>query len=271
MNKKNPPLFVIWMFGLILCAMLEVPVWAMAFGSVLFGLLVMLVRRYWTALWLGYFAHGIWNDPEKALKLYDFGYGGGGRAAAPMIAYAMLLMEQYRYDKALAVLWEVQNRTDMNHTMRLVSRQDLAIAMEKTGDVSSALLEMEKIQQEYECLGSNFYSTLAYFYIQAGEYEKAAAANEQSGKEEPNGAYYDNLALIAYRQGDYAQAKVLFEKALEMDDSIISPRFYLGVLAEQQGDTDTAAEYFREVYESGVTGLSTISREEVQKKYGLYC
>lgn len=262
---------MIWIFGLFACAILQVPVWGMALGSVLFGLLVLLVRRYQTALWLGYFLHGIRNDPEKALKFYDFGYSGGGRAAAPMIAYAMLLMERCLYEEALTVLQETQDRTDMNHTMRLVSRQDLAIALEKTGDISSAILEMEKIRQEYECLGSNFYSTMAYFYIQAGEYEKAAEANAQCGTEEKSGAYYDNLALIAYRQGEFAQAKVLFEKALTVDDSMVSPKYHLGILAEARGETDAAGDYFREAYESGVTGLSTISREEVQEKYDLYC
>jgi tetratricopeptide (TPR) repeat protein len=242
----------------------------MVLGSLAYAIVLAIVQHRLCALWLGYFFHGIGKRPEAALKLYSFGYARGARAGAPMLAYAMLLMELCRYEEALTVLREVQHRTDLNHFMQLLSRQDLALALEKTGDVPAAIEEMEKIRQEYESLGSNFYSNLAYFYIQAGAYEKAEEINEKAGEEEKSGAYYDNLALVAYRRADYVQAETLFKKALEVDSSMVSPQYHLGILAEMRGDADAAADYFRAASETGVTGLSTITRQQLEEKCTQY-
>lgn len=270
MGKKRGNPFLIWILGLFACAMLGVPVWGIALGSLAYAVVLLSVHYQLCTLWFGYFFHVIRKQPETALKLYDFGYGRGARAGVPMIPYAMLLMESYRYDEALAVLLEVQHRTDLNHIMRLLSRQDLALAMEKTGDVASAIAEMERIRLEYECLDSDFYSTLAYFYIQAGLYDKAEEINALAGAEEQTGAYYDNLALIAYRRREYEQAKMLFKKALEEDDSMVSPRYHLGMLAEMRGDESAAAAWFCAAWETGVTGLSTITPQQLEEKYSQY-
>lgn len=269
MSGKKVNHFMIWILGLVVCAMLHVPVWGMILGSLTYGVLLLLLRFQLSAFWAGYFIHGIWNKPETARKLYDFGYEHGARAGAPLIAYAMLLLEDGRYPRALEVLQAVQDRTDLNQTMRLVSRQDLAIAWEKNGETALAIEEMEKIRQEYECLGSNFYANLAYFYIQAGDYDKAEEINELSEDAEETGAYYDNLALIAWKKEDKAQAKMLFEKALTVDEAMVSPKYYLGMLAEEQGDMETAAKYFRAALDSGITGLNTVSRKQVEER--LFC
>lgn len=272
MGKKKSNLLVIWILGLFVCAMLQVPVWGMVLGSAAYAVLILLLRLHLSIFWAGYFVHGIWEKPEAALKLYDFAYTHGARAGAPMIAYAMLLMERFRYAEALSVLQEVQNRRDLNQKMRLVSRQDLAIAREKTGNIAAAIEEMEKIRQEYECLGSDFYGTLAYFYIQAGEYRKAEEINELSRTEdEGSGAYYDNLALIAYHQKKPEQAEALFQKALELDAAMVSPRYYLGLIAAQKGDFSEAARYFQQVHDSGITGLNTVSAVEAEEEFHRYC
>lgn len=267
-KKSNP--FMIWILGLAVCAMLHVPVWGMILGSLGYGVLLLFLNLPLSTFWTGYLIHGIWNNPETARKLYDYGYDHGARAGAPMIAYAMLLMEDGRYPKALGVLQEVQERPDLNQTMRLVSRQDLAIAWEKNGDISRAIEEMEKIRQEYECLGRNFYSNLAYFYIQAGDFDKAEEINELPEDTEKTGAYYDNLALIAWRKEDKEQAKLLFEKALAEDEAMVSPKYYLGMLEEEEGNLDAAENYFRMALSSGITGLSTISRQQVEKRLCRY-
>lgn len=270
MKKTSPNFFLIWIVGLMFCALAQLPIGAILLLSAGYGVLILLLRFYLSVLWGAYMLHGVWKQPKKALKLYNYAYLHGARAGAPMLAYAMLLMEHCRYEEALTVLREVQHRTDLNHFMQLLSRQDLALALEKTGDVPAAIEEMEKIRQEYESLGSNFYSNLAYFYIQAGAYEKAEEINEKAGEEEKSGAYYDNLALVAYRRADYAQAGALFEKALEVDSSMVSPQYHLGILAEMRGDAYAAADYFRAASETGVTGLSTITRQQLEEKCAQY-
>lgn len=272
MDHKKPNFFLIWIVVLIVCATLQMPVWGILLVCVGYGVLVLLLRFQQSLFWTAYLIHGMLSKPETALKLYDYAYSRGARAGAPMIAYAMLLMERSRYAQALEILQEVQTRRDLNPRMRLISRQDLALALSKTGNTTAAIEEMEKIRQDHECLGSSFYGTLAYFYILAGLYDKAEEINTLSRtRPEDDGAYYDNLGLIAYRKGNLEEAEALFQSALEADEAMLSPRYHLGLLAEARGDTAEAKEFFRAVYDGGVTGLSTISPEAAEEKYRQYC
>lgn len=269
---KKHVLLVLWIAGLLVCAVLEVPVWGMVLGSAAYLVLVLFLRRNRSAFWIGYLLQGVLHRPEAAFRLYGFAYRRGGKAGAPMMAYAMLLMEKSQYEQSLAVLKDVQEMDGLSPALRKISRQDLALAYEKTGDVQSAIEIMEQMRQDYEYLRPDFYTTLAYYYIEAGAYDMAeqinALAQTEDGK--AGGAAYDNEALIAYRKGDLEQAAALFRKALEADGGMISPQYYLGLIAEETGDTGTAAQCFRAVHDAGVSGLNTISGTEAEEKYLQY-
>lgn len=268
---KKHCFLVIWAVGVLACSAGKVPVWGIVLGSAAYGVLVLLLRFTRSLFWIGYFLQGVLNRPETAFRLYEFAYRHGGRVGPPMIAYAMLLMQKTRYAEALALLKDVQNLQDLDPPTRKISRQNLAIASEKTGDVAGAIAIMEQMRQDYEYFRSDFYTTLAYFYIEAGEYDTAEQINEQARTEgEDCGAVYDNQALIAYKTGDLEQAEALFRKALELDDAMISPRYYLGRIAEEKGDRDTAAQCFWAVHNAGITGLNTVSGEEAEEKYLQY-
>ena len=272
MNVINKhPYILIWFVGLIVFTLLEIPLWGIVLLSLVYSLAVMLLRFKQSAFWIGYFLHGMLHQPEKARPIYDFAYSHGGKAGPPMCAYALLLMESCQHDQALRVLRDVQRATDLSPAMRTLSRRDLALAYEKTGDVKTAIEIMEQLRQEYEYFRSDFYTTLAYFYIEAGDYDKAAEINELAQAEDREcGAVYDNQALIAYRKGDLTQAEALFQKALDLDEDMVSPRFHLGLIAEEKGDRETAAQYFRDVHNAHITGLNTITRESAEEKYRQY-
>lgn len=54
---------------------------------------------------------------------------------------------------------------------------------------------------------------------------------------------YNNLATIAYAQGDYAKAKEWLQKALRVDNKLAEANANLGLLALQQGNLDEAENY----------------------------
>lgn len=268
---KKHGFLVVWAVGVLVCSLGKVPIWGIVLGSAAYGVLVLLLRFSRSLFWIGYFFQGVLNRPEVAFRLYAFAYRHGGRVGPPMIAYAMLLMQKTRYEEALALLEEVQNLPNLDPPTRKICRQNLAIACEKTGDVGGAIAVMEQMRQDYEYFRSDFYLTLAYFYIEAGEYDTAEQINGLARTEgEDCGAFYDNQALIAYKTGDLERAEALFRKALELDAAMISPRYYLGRIAEEKGDHDTAARYFLAVHNAGITGLNTVSREEAEEKYLQY-
>lgn len=269
---RNSRWITVWVLALFVCAMCQVPVRYMVLGSLVFGILFLLLHFHRSMFWLAYLLHGMFNRPDKAFPLYDKAYQHGARSGPPMIAYAMLLMEAGEYAQALEILQEVGKQNNLKPQLEKISRMDLALAYEKNGNLSEAIEALEQMRADYEYLSSDFYATLGYCYIEADEYEKAEACNLLALElEETCAAVYDNRGLIARKTGDDAQAEFFFRKALELDDSLVSPKFQLGCIAEERGDAEVAAAYFRAVSESALTGLSTVSRGEAEEKYAQFC
>lgn len=269
---KKHPFVCIWAVGLCVCAICRVPLWGTILGSLLYGLVIVLTRPYRSLFWMGYVLQGIFHCPGAAGKLYEIAYRGGGRAGMPMMAYAMLLLENFRYEESLEVLLEAKGRKDLSPALEKICRQNLAIAYEKTGNLSQAIAGLEQMRQDYQYHRSDFYTMLAFFYIEAGDLDKAEQVNALAGEEgTANGGMYDNLGLIAYKRGDLEEAEDMFQKALEAEETMLSPRYYLAQIAEDRGDRETAARYLRDLSGRTVTGLNTLSREAIEEKCRPYC
>lgn len=269
---RNSRWLYVWIIALFVCAMCAVPIWAIALGSLVYGMGIFLLHFHQSLFWLGYLLHGMFNRPEKALPLYTRAYQHGARPGPPMIAYAMLLLEAEEYAQALEVLQEVRKQKNLRPQLEKISRMDLALAYEKNGNLAEAIETLEQMRADYAYLRSDFYATLGYLYIEANEYEKAEACNLLALEQEENcAAVYDNRGLMARKTGEDARAEALFRKALELDSSMVSPKFQLGCIAEARGDAQTAAAYFRAVHESALTGLSTVSRAQAEEKYVQFC
>ena len=88
------------------------------------------------------------------------------------------------------------------------ARQDLAIAYWKMGDLTKAIDTMEQMLKDYEYFSIDFYTTIGYFYIEAGDYDKATEfSNKALDEDESHGPAYDNLGQIQYRLGNYEEAE----------------------------------------------------------------
>ena len=263
--------FLLWTALLVVAIILKVPFGYILLGTLGYIILMMLIRLPRTAMLLGYILEGYRKKPDKAFPMYEFGYEHGGRVAGPMIAYGMQLLRRSEYEKGLTVLQDVLMIENLNPTMLKIVRQDLAIAYWKNGDLETAISTLELMLKDYDYFNDDFYGTLGYFYIEAGQYDKATElSNKALTVNEGNGPVYDNLGLIAYAQGDLEEAKELFLKALDMRDTMSATKYYLGLIAEQEGDKEMARTYFAAAYNSKVTGINTVSREQVEAKYHQY-
>ncbi|MCF0136195.1 MAG: tetratricopeptide repeat protein [Lachnospiraceae bacterium] len=268
--KKNY-LFTIWLVAFLVLTFLKVSFGWIFLGTLVYLLLVLLLRLPRTVFTLGYLLQGGGKEATSR-KMYEWAYKKGARVGAPMIAYGMMLLKNSEYPEGLKVLQDVLLVPKLNPNFLKVVRQDLSIAYYKNGDLETAISTLELMLEEYEFFSGDFYTTLGYFYIEAGDYEKAREINERALKEDAScGAAYDNLALIEYEQGRPEEAEELFLKALELKDTMVSSKYYLGLIAEQKGDADAAADYFTAAHGGTITGLNTITREQVDAKYDEYC
>lgn len=269
---KKHPFLILWIAAVIACIFFKVPFGFVALGTLVYILLILLIQLPKTMFFLGYLMQGPGKKPDLAMKMYQYAYDHGARVGAPMIAYGMLLLTNFRYAEGLTVLQDVLMVPNLNPNFLKVTRQDLAIAYYKNDELDKAISTMELMLEEYEYFSGDFYTTLGYFYILAKDYDKATEINEKALSDDPSfGPAYDNLGLIAYEKEDLEEAEELFKKALDLRDTMVSSKYYLGLIAEKRGDSDEASTYFAAAHAGKITGLNTITPEEINEKYKEYC
>ena len=62
----------------------------------------------------------------------------------------------------------------------------------------------------------------------------------------------------------------MFRKALDLKPDMADSKYYLGRIAEIKGDSEMAAAFYHAAARSLITGMNTVSREEVDKKSQAY-
>ena len=258
---------ILMMVGMIL----QLNGWYLVLGTFAYMLLYALIKLPKTVAFIGYFLQAGPHKVDTAFSCYEFAYKKGGLVAGPMLAYGILLLQRSEYEKSLKVMQDVLVLPNLNATMLKSARQDVAYSYWKTGDLETAISTLELMRQDYDILDADFFTALAYLYIEAGDLEKAEEITQEALKEEADsGPAYDNFGIIAYKRGNLEEAKELFEKALELKDDMASSKYYLGLIAEDEGDTEAALDYFEAALRCNINGLNIISKKAVEEKIAQY-
>lgn len=134
-------------------------------------------------------AHGK-GDLEQAKKLYEEAIDKGLMSARPMLGYAILLIREGSYDKAMPLLIKAQKCPDLTPDQKSQLFVDYAACLMKKGELDKAIHLLEK-QHNRAPIGLT-YQTLGYMYVEkySGAKPVAEAAPEQPAEapEMPEGA-----------------------------------------------------------------------------------
>lgn len=134
-------------------------------------------------------AHGK-GDLEQAKKLYEEAIDKGLMSARPMLGYAILLIREGSYDKAMPLLIKAQKCPDLTPDQKSQLFVDYAACLMKKGELDKAIHLLEK-QHNRAPIGVT-YQTLGYMYVEKysgakpvaeAEPEKAAEAPEMPDTE----------------------------------------------------------------------------------------
>lgn len=134
-------------------------------------------------------AHGK-GDLEQAKKLYEEASDKGLMSARPMLGYAILLIREGSYDKAMPLLIKAQKCPDLTPDQKSQLFVDYAACLMKKGELDKAIRLLEK-QHNRAPIGLT-YQTLGYMYVEKysgakpvaeAEPEKAAEAPEMPDTE----------------------------------------------------------------------------------------
>lgn len=134
-------------------------------------------------------AHGK-GDLEQAKKLYEEAIDKGLMSPRPMLGYAILLIREGSYDKAMPLLIKAQKCPDLTPDQKSQLFVDYAACLMKKGELDKAIHLLEK-QHNRAPIGLT-YQTLGYMYVEKysgakpvaeAEPEKAAEAPEMPDTE----------------------------------------------------------------------------------------
>lgn len=108
-------------------------------------------------------AHGK-GDLEQAKKLYKEAIDKGLMSARPMLGYAILLIREGSYDKAMPLLIKAQKCPDLTPDQKSQLFVDYAACLMKKGELDKAIHLLEK-QHNRAPIGLT-YQTLGYMYVE---------------------------------------------------------------------------------------------------------
>lgn len=267
---KHPHL-IISIVAAILTVVFGIPFWGLLVFYLAYGIIMYLVHFASAVGMTGYLLDAFFHNQKAAIPLYRYAARHGSKNVYGLLAYGLYLLRSCQYAESLSVFEYILCLKDSKSVLIKYARQDFAIALWKNGRIQDAISTMEQMLADYEYFSIDFYTTLGYFYIEAGNYEKAIEyTNKALDEDESHGPAYDNLGQIAYRQGRYEEAKNLLLKALDLKDTMADSKYYLGLIYEQAGDRDTARDFFIAAHESDITGMNTVERETIDAKYQEY-
>ena len=108
-------------------------------------------------------AHGK-GDLEKAKALYQEAIGKGVLEARPMLAYALILIREGKYEEAMDLLLKAQKAPDLTPDRKTQLFVDYAACCAKTGQIDKGVKLLER-QHERTAIGIS-YQTLGYLYVE---------------------------------------------------------------------------------------------------------
>lgn len=268
--EKHPYLLITAAL-LLACIVFHIPFGWSLLVFVAYGLILYITHLGTAVGWTAYLLDGFLKKPAFAHALYRFAIKHNTRCVHAMLAYGLDMLRDCHYSEALPVFQQIVSMKDVSPMLLKYAEQDLAIAYWKCGQLDKAIETMEMMVAKYEYFSLDFNTTLGYFYIEAGDYDKALDYTDKALHEnETHGPAYDNLGQIAFRQGNYEDAERYFLKALDLKDTMVDSKYHLGLIYESWGNQELAAEYFAAAHQCNITGMNTVSREQVDAKYEQY-
>lgn len=199
------------------------------------------------------------RDLTKAYKL-------GLEKPAYLIAYGTLLMQKGDYALCKEVYEKAYEGLGVNVMYYNAIKSSIITCDYKLGNIEQSLKDAEEMFNEMK--NGTTYVIYGYILMMQGMLEKALEINREAFDYDPDDvAICDNLAQTYYRLGDIENAKIYFQKALEIKRNMIDSCYYLALIYIDEGKIDEAFELLDDAHDSKFSALTTVTPEELNKKY----
>ena len=154
---------------------------------------------------------------DEAMRLYDEAYAAGCRKNHVLMSYSILMMRRGMFERARELMKEISQIGGMNEDTHFELRVNYSICLWRLGILDKAIETIRYAGKH--CKNSTYYSSLGTFLVE-----------------------------MAGQTGEFEEARILLEEAMEYDDEDAATldnygEYYrlLGLKAAAEGDAQEAA------------------------------
>jgi len=203
------------------------------------------------------------GQDQEALKLYEQAMAEGMDSMRYILAYSVLLLRAGRFEECKDMLVKYQ-KAPMAPNEKQQLFMNYAVCAYKLGNMEKALVVLEGQHQKNP--SGMIYSTLGYLYVEAGDFEKAKAYNEQAlDYDDEDSVCLDNMGQTYYRLGnDKEKALEYFKKAHELKPTQIDTLYFLAQYDIEAGKIADAKEKLEQALEGRTSPLNYATPEKIK-------
>lgn len=178
---------------------------------------------------------------DEAMKLYDEAYAAGCRKNGILMSYSVLMMRRGMFERARELMKEISQIGGMNEDTHFELRVNYSICLWRLGILDKAIETIRYAGKH--CKNSSYYSSLGTFLVE-----------------------------MAGQTGEFEEARVLLDEAMEYDDEDAATldnygEYYrqLGLKAGREGNAEEAAklrtvakDYFERAFKIKPAQITTL-------------
>ena len=201
---------------------------------------------------------------EEAVNWFAKAYGTGKAKPSTTSSYAYLLLKNGKLDESETILNKlIGSHPDKDSEM--LAKSNLALVYWKKGCLDDAISLLETVINDYKT--STIYGSLGYLLILKGDLEKALQFNLEAYEyNESNTVIMDNMGQIYHLTGQHEKSAEIYEKLLTKNPSFPEAYYNYGLLLMDTDQLEKACEMLKKALNYKHSFLSTIKREDIEKK-----
>lgn len=234
-------------------------------GSILLliAILVLFYINYPTILTLlGQRQYALGNN-TKALKILKKAHDKSKRGVNPSVVYAYILLRCGNPGEASKVLNYVLLNPKLKQNERNYVLQNLSLVKYRQGDMQEAVRLMSEVFENYK--SSSVYGALGYYKILANSSDAEEFCKEAYEYNSDDKVIVDNLVQIYLSKKDYAGAKELSQKSIDLGNTGVELYYHAGQAALGLGDIELAKQHFYKAMSCQRSFMTTVSAEEIEQ------
>ncbi|MBN2853801.1 MAG: hypothetical protein JXQ23_13815 [Clostridia bacterium] len=204
------------------------------------------------------------KNTNKALKrMYD-AYKVKKSSMNTANQFIYLLLKSGKYDKCGEIINEVSNR-EMKEKDKEILLTNKALYLWKKNLISESISLYEQITENHK--STAVYTAYGYVITLGDDIDKALKLNLEAYEyNKDSKGIMDNLALSYMKAGDLDKSYDLYMKLLEKKPAFPEAYYNMALLMQLKGELTDARYYLGKALELPFNGLSTVSKQEVEKK-----